>query len=351
LFTSETTLVATSVNNQMKDFFTQHELLRFQYFAGIDYTQNIEKEQIKIEVPLLWDKTGYWIDEVCRISTLSLEKKFKKSWNVSGKTNKVKEYTWGRIFPNNKSQEVYFTLGVRNNGSLLIKIDYQHNSNLLTEDQKTLLESLTTQDDDWIYSKTILYDEIEHYDWTKLIDETALFIEEHIDIFEDILKRTGISISPIIDTKFIAGNHDKGQGGISTYISREKVICINKTHNDISLKIYNGLVKKYGKDAVSREQIIINRSQVDLMTRINGERYIYEIKPYSNAKNSIRESIGQLLEYAHYSTKEPFVKLIIVDVVPLNIEEKAYLATLRMQYKLPIYYNWFDEKSNCLIED
>ena len=234
----------------------------------------------------------------------------------------------------------------------MIKIDYKQNSKVLTDNQKNLIESLTFQDNDWIYYKEISFVEIEKYDWLKLIDLTNTFIAENIFIYESIIikaKNNGIISVPVGDFK--AGNHYTGIGNSATFINREKEIIINKKHDEISQKIYNIFVKQHGESSVSREQFIGNGKKVDLITMVDNEKIIYEIKPYENARISIRESIGQLLEYAHHSTEAPFLNLVIIGIVPLQKEDTEYLSKLRSIYNLPLFYYWYDEGKGELIKN
>lgn len=337
----------------MTPFFTKEDLINFQKYAGVNYSNNPTKVSIREDMTLVWEKTGYWIDEVCKYARIPLKKEFGKRWLVGGKNDKFREYTWGRIYPSETiNKEIFFTLGVTQEGNFLIKIDYKQNSKVLTDNQKNLIESLTFQDNDWIYYKEISFVEIEKYDWLKLIDLTNTFIAENIFIYESIIikaKNNGIISVPVGDFK--AGNHYTGIGNSATFINREKEIIINKKHDEISQKIYNIFVKQHGESSVSREQFIGNGKKVDLITMVDNEKIIYEIKPYENARISIRESIGQLLEYAHHSTEAPFLNLVIIGIVPLQKEDTEYLSKLRSIYNLPLFYYWYDEGKGELIKN
>ena len=337
----------------MIPFFTKEDLNHFQKHAGASYSSNPDKDSIREDVTVVWEKTGYWINEVCKYARIPLKKEFEIRWLVGGRNDKFREYTWGRIYPSETiNKEIFFTLGVTREGSFLIKVDYKNNSNILTEEQKILIKNLTFQDGDWIYCKEISISEIENYDWIKLIDLTNTFIMDNISVYESIIIKANNNSplsAPIEDFK--AGNHYTGIGKSATFVSREREITINKKHDEIRQKIYNTFNRQYGENCVSREQFIGTGKKVDLMTMVNNERVIYEIKPYDNARSSIRESIGQLLEYGHHSTETPFSKLNIIGIVPLQKEDKEYLIKLRSIYKLPLFYHWYNEQNEELIKN
>ena len=337
----------------MTPFFTKEELNNFQKHAGASYSSNPNKDSIREDVTVVWEKTGYWIDEVCRYARIPLQKEFGRHWLVGGKNDKFREYTWGRIFPSETiNKEIFFTLGVTEEGNLLIKIDYQINSSILSDDQKNLIKNLTYQNDNWIYYKEISLAEIEIFDWLKLVDLTNTFIAENIFNYENIIiKAENNGIPPVPVEDFKAGNHYTGIGSSATFISREKEIIINKKHDEISQKIYDTFVKECGEGSVSREQFISSGKKVDLMTMVDNKKIIYEIKPYDNARSSIRESIGQLLEYAHHSTESPFLNLVIIGIAPLQKEDKEYLTKLRSIYNLPLFYYWYNEQNGQLIKN
>ena len=81
-----------------------------------------------------------------------------------------------------------------------------------------------------------------------------------------------------------------------------------------------------------------------------GERHYFEVKTF-NAKRSIREALGQILEYAHFPQKNNADKLYIVGLEKPTAKDKEYMEFLRSTYNIPIRYRWFDEKRHILSEE
>jgi len=43
--------------------------------------------------------------------------------------------------------------------------------------------------------------------------------------------------------------------------------------------------------------------------------------------------------------------LVVVGTNPVTLDEEAYLETLRSRFRIPIYYEWFDEAEDRLRRD
>lgn len=71
-----------------------------------------------------------------------------------------------------------------------------------------------------------------------------------------------------------------------------------------------------------------------------GEVYFYEIKT-SPAKASIREALGQVMEYAFYPDEKNADKLIIVAPVPADELDVQYIKMLRKKYHIPIWFQYY----------
>lgn len=81
-----------------------------------------------------------------------------------------------------------------------------------------------------------------------------------------------------------------------------------------------------------------------------GEWHYFEIKTYS-AKRSIRESLGQILEYNHYPCAKRAEKLFIVGPERPDKNDIAYLKKLREDYHLPIWFRWLSMADKKLHEE
>lgn len=123
----------------------------------------------------------------------------------------------------------------------------------------------------------------------------------------------------------------------------QKGVSYAPAHDRFQNSLYDYLVYQHGEDNVGYEA-----SGVDLVVK-QGEQFIfYEVKMESTAKKCTRLALGQLLEYAHWPAQSSASRLIIVSKVQPSQDEQKYLAFLRNQYGLPVYYQYFDESTNTL---
>lgn len=87
------------------------------------------------------------------------------------------------------------------------------------------------------------------------------------------------------------------------------------------------------------------RVDIKLITKDNKATFI-EIKPASSAREAIRQALGQLLEYAHYSQANKADKLVIVSDARPDGDDLNYLKHLLRTYGLGItYVYWPPEKA------
>jgi hypothetical protein len=128
----------------------------------------------------------------------------------------------------------------------------------------------------------------------------------------------------------------------------ERVLNVELRHNDIQTKLYNFLVKEFGASAVGTEQLNGPGNRVDVVVQTGRSYTYYEIKTHSSARACLREALSQLLEYSYWPTSQEAERLVVVGTNPANSEEEGYLEMLRLRFRIPIYYAWFDESENCL---
>ena len=91
-----------------------------------------------------------------------------------------------------------------------------------------------------------------------------------------------------------------------------------------------------------------NRVDVCAKTK-KGEVHFFEVKT-DNPKLSIRKAIGQLMEYAYFPAEKKAEKLYIVTHEKPDSETIEYLKHIRNEFKIPIYYKFFDLDINQLSE-
>ena len=78
---------------------------------------------------------------------------------------------------------------------------------------------------------------------------------------------------------------------------------------------------------------------------------IIPLQAAQTVKAAIREAIGQLLEYNHYPNTSKADKLIIVTKYEPEPEDIQYLTGLRLIYKIPVYYQYFDMEKKELSKE
>lgn len=119
-------------------------------------------------------------------------------------------------------------------------------------------------------------------------------------------------------------------------------ILIDPIHKKIQSGLYKILRKQYKRISIECSLDGYGRQRVDILGqhKDTNEWHFFEVKTHS-ARQSIREAIGQLLEYAHYPSDNRADKLFIVGPQPPDEQDKAYIKMLRDTYGLPIWFRWY----------
>lgn len=140
-------------------------------------------------------------------------------------------------------------------------------------------------------------------------------------------------------------------GAVTSYVSEPREVQMRHLHREISDGLTAFLTGKYGGDNVDQESTIGSR-RIDVALKERRGYVFYEIKTYPSLRTSVREALGQLLEYAHYPESDNAFKLIVVTQSTHSDQSKKeaqrYIARLRKLYHLPIYLCYFDKKSKTL---
>jgi hypothetical protein len=103
---------------------------------------------------------------------------------------------------------------------------------------------------------------------------------------------------------------------------------IEPLHSIVSNKLSKYLKRKFGRNNVGREHQTGNSStRIDIVVNRHNNIIFYEIKTYSSIITSIREAIGQLLEYSYFPNCEKANEMIIVSHMPIDENTKLYLIT------------------------
>lgn len=142
--------------------------------------------------------------------------------------------------------------------------------------------------------------------------------------------------------------------GLETRTTSSGKIIIDPLHKKIQNAICKLLKKDYSKLILETGEVSLTGQRVDLkgILKDSDKIHYFEIKTYS-AKRSIREALGQLLEYNHYNFQKPgrAEKLFIISPEKPDDKDIEYLKILREQYNLPLWFRWYSFENNTLSEN
>lgn len=121
----------------------------------------------------------------------------------------------------------------------------------------------------------------------------------------------------------------------------------------VEMDLLHKRMQKAIKEILLKEgyhRVYLEEAHVDVKAMTtNGIWHYFEIKTYP-AKETIREALGQILEYSHYPNKNRAEKLFIVGPSEPDEKDDQYMKFLRSKYNLPIWYRWYDPNENQLHE-
>lgn len=138
-----------------------------------------------------------------------------------------------------------------------------------------------------------------------------------------------------------------------TYEREPKTIEVEYLHRIISKKLLKFLVSKYGAENVTAEQPAgYGNNKIDMVVRDLKEYIFYEIKTYNSSRTSVREALGQLLEYSCWTKQHYAHKLVIVTQKLADFQDaKDYIIHLRNVFNIPIYLQYFDNELNTFSDE
>ncbi|GEM_PF-328022 len=131
----------------------------------------------------------------------------------------------------------------------------------------------------------------------------------------------------------------------------KRAVELTFQHNEIQKKLLAYLQVKYGKGNVKRECFAYGTKRIDLVRKTSDGYIFYEIKTYNNFVSSLRESVGQLLEYSLYPDKRKATQIVLVSHVEPSDEEREYFIHLRSFISIPFRYIQFDHKTAKVITE
>lgn len=125
---------------------------------------------------------------------------------------------------------------------------------------------------------------------------------------------------------------------------------IKQIHREICKELYHHLVSHYGKENIGCDCPTGNGTFIDMIRKDGKVFHLYEIKSYDDLRRSIREAIGQLLEYAFWNFDIPLGALVIVSHKAPSEIAKKYLSNLKRKFSIPIHYHQYDLVANSLLD-
>ena len=148
------------------------------------------------------------------------------------------------------------------------------------------------------------------------------------------------------------GEDDDGKPTTITHVREPKSVEIVYLHKEISKSLTKELRKKYGEKNVTPEHSAgYGANRIDIVVKDKSDLIFYEIKTYPTLKTSIREAIGQLMEYSLWTNQKKAKQLIVITQPNEDFEKaRTYFKHLRDTYNLPLYYQSYDSEKNILSE-
>ena len=168
----------------------------------------------------------------------------------------------------------------------------------------------------------------------KLMDKRGDFIfDESFGAISHVTKRSNRRARKPVDVK----SENTVHGGVYERAS----------YNPIHNKVQNN-IKAILQESKDYTKVIEEKNYVDLTAiHKNGDIHYFEIKT-NTARLSIREALGQILEYSDYPDVIRASKLIIVSVKPLDGSDRKYMKHLREKYHIPVWYRHYSLDTNTL---
>jgi len=149
-----------------------------------------------------------------------------------------------------------------------------------------------------------------------------------------------------------ASFEDENEGNLKNTMRRKRTYKADSSFDPYHDKLQNALCLLLRNDYKNEyRKIDIEKNRVDIKAKtLSGKWHYFEIKT-DNPKLSIRNALGQIMEYSYWPEAERAEKLIIVSDNAPDPETKRYIAHIRKKFSLPVFYRSFDIEKNILSED
>lgn len=124
---------------------------------------------------------------------------------------------------------------------------------------------------------------------------------------------------------------------------------IEYRHNDLQSKFLLFLQHQFGEDNVKRECRTFGGCRIDIVRKSSSGFVFYEVKVYNSLRLSIRESLGQLLDYCFFPGRSDAEEILLVSDVQPDEDDKLYLKTIRGLLAISFSYIHFDLVRNEIV--
>lgn len=143
------------------------------------------------------------------------------------------------------------------------------------------------------------------------------------------------------------------EGKLKNIERRNRIYKVESSFDPYHDKMQNAICGLLRGNTYKNEykKVLIERDRIDIKAKTNEDRWHYfEIKT-DGPKLSLRNALGQLMEYSYWPDLERAEKLIIVSDNEPDLETQKYLAHIRKKFKIPIFYRFFNIEKNILSKD
>lgn len=310
-------------------FFDKQELEYFSQVAGKSYRkanpENLRSaELIKPNIK----KLNHWVSEAL---IEDFEAKLDKTWQWSGT---FKTYLWIRIYRKNHSKKVYFVLGIDSNGNLYLELNCQRSNHTGGSTEvlpKEIIQSFDTYLSQSEYAiKKVFLDDIETYDWHRLIIETQNYFYRYASTYDELEALSNIkNITQIPNISFTLTPSDI-PSSTKSYAKRQKQF--KGRHIDWSKKQMTSnklgiegekLVLKIEKDKIKNFGFLDKVEKIE--KKLDGEGY--DILSF----NEDGEEIFIEVKTTNGGIDEPFY---------ISTNEKAFCDLYKLSYFIYRLYDY-----------
>lgn len=129
--------------------------------------------------------------------------------------------------------------------------------------------------------------------------------------------------------------------GATGFSRPARFVELRHRHAELSNRLVASLEARYGASHVAQENTVGVR-RIDAVVRTSAGDVFYEIKTNPSLRASVREALGQLLEYAFYPDRRNAVELVVVAMGDERSDEyraiAQYMEQLRAVLNYPIYF-------------